>query len=81
MSMPEIGDRVVLAANEDESWEREHATVLDVQPNGTITVEVDKDERDGPQDDGLREITVDQIEDVDLELRDARNNHGQGIRS
>lgn len=58
------GDHVTLRADEDEGWPEEHGTVLEVQdhPSGgpVITVEIDEDERDAA-DDGLREVTLDQI--------------------
>jgi hypothetical protein len=60
------GQGVVLKANPDEGWEREEATVVQVvqMPWGpSIVVEVEHDP-DYPFDDGLREVTEDQIEAI-----------------
>jgi hypothetical protein len=54
-----VGDRVILCADPEEGWERQEARILATQPKRMYTVEVEpEDERD----DGLREITEDQIE-------------------
>lgn len=56
------GDEVWLEANEEEGWPRQRARVLgaDERPWGTcVTVEVDPED---PHDDGIREVTEDQIE-------------------
>lgn len=52
-----IGDTVRLRADEDEGWDEEVGVVLGIQPTA-IMVEVDTDD---PYDDGLREVTADQI--------------------
>lgn len=60
-----VGDRVTLKADDDEGWEEEHGVVLEVQErsSGTpiITVEIDEAERHDIHDDGLREVTPDQL--------------------
>jgi hypothetical protein len=53
------GQTVWLKADKAEGWERQRAKVLEIQDNGTILVEVSPEEEG---DDGLREVTVDQIE-------------------
>jgi hypothetical protein len=58
-----VGDTVMLKANLIEEWERQVATVLEITGD-TILVEVDHDENDPYDPDGLREITADQIEEV-----------------
>lgn len=57
------GSRVWLKANEDEGWPRQEAHVVftSQMPWGvSVLVEVKPDD---PGDDGLREVTLDQIEE------------------
>jgi hypothetical protein len=57
------GDRVVLAAMpENGIFEPETATVLEFEGNETYMVEVDTEYRLDIHDDGLREVTEDQME-------------------
>lgn len=60
------GRHVQLKANEAEGWPAEGATIihstLEVQGT-TVLVRVDEPDND-PDDDGLREIMADQIEDA-----------------
>jgi precorrin-6B methylase 1 len=58
----EEGDRVRLRAVPEENLPAELATVLGRAPNGTYTVEVD--EALGPDDDRLRDVPEDQVEEL-----------------
>jgi hypothetical protein len=54
------GDRIVLLENKEEGWPRQPATIVGWDAVGkTLVVEV---AREGHMDDGLREVTPDQIE-------------------
>ncbi len=59
------GDRVTLKANAEEGWPEEKATILeDVDDeDDTTVVQVDDEFLEDGMDDGLREITIDQIEE------------------
>lgn len=55
-----IGQRVILSPNDSEGWPMEYATIVGIESNGLVMVEV---EQHDPEDDadGLREVTLDQI--------------------
>lgn len=55
-----VGDIITLCANEEEGWEQETAEVLDFR-GGNVIVCVLPQYRLGPKDDGLREVTKEQI--------------------
>jgi hypothetical protein len=57
----EAGQEVRLRANVEEGWQEEYGRILEVGPK-VITVEVHKPWRQGKEDDGLREVTPDQLE-------------------
>jgi hypothetical protein len=68
------GDKVWLRADPTEGWQRESATVLEPEVNGCITVQLSNNPlgetwMTGPNDDGIREVTVDQIESEQETLR------------
>jgi len=50
-----IGQRVVLLPNKEEGWEREEGVVLEDIGDDAYVVEVDKQYRTSPTDDGLRD--------------------------
>lgn len=52
------GMRVMLRANKKEGWPAQRAIIVGVQRRGILTVRVDPEDA---MDDGLREITPDQI--------------------
>lgn len=57
------GDKVRLIPNHDEGWVEEFGTVLQGETsNGVVTVELDGDYRNSESDDGLREVTPEQLE-------------------
>jgi hypothetical protein len=58
------GQKVRLKPNKSEGFKEEFGKIesVDDVSHGVITVTVDKKYRDGPEDDGLREVTPDQIE-------------------
>jgi len=61
MSIP-AGKRVLLGSNEREGWPEEWARIVAYQPkNDVYTVRVERSYRDGPMDDGLREVTAEQM--------------------
>ena len=58
------GARVVLPENPEEGWPRERGVILDVEEllwGTSVIVQVDKQYRTGDLDDGLREVTAEQI--------------------
>jgi hypothetical protein len=63
----EVGNKVLLRAIPAEGIPQELARVLEVAKNGTITVKVVGPLESG--DDGLREVTPDQVERVIPALR------------
>lgn len=67
MTTVSVGTRVELLANEEEDWPQEFGEVLsvDVMEWGvSIIVRVDDLYLDGDEDDGLREVTEDQLRPV-----------------
>ena len=52
------GQRVILLANEEEGWPEERGIVVEYEGDDTYIVAVDDKYRDGPGDDGIREIMV-----------------------
>lgn len=59
------GQRVILAANDEEGFEEERGVLLDIHyPSNTVVVEVDDQYRDGRFDDGIRECTADQVQEI-----------------
>ena len=62
--MFEPGDRIRLRADEDEGWEAEEGTVMGMSGDTTWIVLVDPEYLTGPEDDGLREVTDDQMEEL-----------------
>jgi hypothetical protein len=54
--------RVRLLANDEEGWPEEFGVVLSHDGDAGYMVAVDEQYRDGPHDDGLREVTEDQME-------------------
>lgn len=56
-----VGDRIKLKANEEEGWPEQKATYLGVS-GGALLVQVDYEDHCNLYDDGLREVTADQIE-------------------
>lgn len=65
----EVGQKVNLKANKEEGWPAEEGTITSIDDidNDVIMVKVDKKYRDGKDDDGLREVGVDQIESEDID--------------
>lgn len=58
------GSRVVLPENPEEGLLRERGEVLGIDERdwGTsLVVQVDEEYRDGEMDDGLREVTIEQV--------------------
>jgi hypothetical protein len=55
------GQKVRLKPNKSEGFTEEFG-IIDSIDKSVVTVTVDKKYRDGPEDDGLREVTLDQIE-------------------
>jgi hypothetical protein len=54
--------RVILAASEEEGWPEERGTCLGDSGPTTVIVELDREYwSDDPREDGLREVTYDQI--------------------
>lgn len=56
-----IGQKVVLKANKEEGWPREEGRYIGRSGNA-LMVEVFPRYRDSGDDDGLREVTLSQIE-------------------
>lgn len=56
------GQRVVLKANPKEGWKREEGVIDGPSGPGVWMVTVDRKYRLGQDDDGIREVTADQIE-------------------
>lgn len=59
MKKVRVGDVVWLRANKQEGWSRERVKIVEVEKRGVLLVELVKHGRD---EDGLLEITADQIE-------------------
>jgi hypothetical protein len=62
VNKPTVGQRVTLAANEDEGWPEQDAEVVDVdelQWGTSLLVRVAPEDEG---DDGLREVTLDQLQ-------------------
>ena len=56
-----VGQLITLKSNDKEGWKEEKAKILELQENGVITVQlINYNKR---TDDGLREITEDQIKE------------------
>lgn len=59
-----IGNRVRLKPNVKEGWKEEFGSYEGASGDGCCIVTVDEKYRDGKLDDGVREVTYDQIEKV-----------------
>lgn len=58
------GSRVVLLEDAEEGWPREFGEVLGIDEldwGTSLVVQVDDEYRDGEMDDGLREVTIEQV--------------------
>ena len=55
------GDRVILAADPEEGWPEERGEVQGKSGKTTWIVQVDEEFRQDGFDDGLREVTADQM--------------------
>ena len=58
------GQKVKLKADAEEGWPEEFGTVDGKSGKTTYIVTVDKKYRQGGADDGLREVSLDQLEPV-----------------
>ena len=54
-----VGMRIKLKADPDEGWEAQEAQILGIQSPTMLTVAVKPEDE---YDDGVREVTVDQVE-------------------
>lgn len=58
------GSRVKLKPDEIEGWTEQIGTALDVAENGCAMIELDKEFWEPGERDGLREVPVEQLEEI-----------------
>jgi hypothetical protein len=56
-----IGQRVILKANRKEGWPEERGIFEGTSGRTTAVVQIDDEFIQGPDDDGLREVSIDQL--------------------
>jgi len=56
------GQRVKLLADAEEGWPEEIARIIEYEGNDLYCVRVESEYLDGPDDDGLREVLIENME-------------------